>query len=490
MWRAAWISSWLMTLATCAHGAGYFEIQVVDEATGRGVPLVELTTTSNARFVTDSAGRVAFHEPDLMGREVYFSIKSHGYEYPADGFGFRGARLTPKLGERTTLKVKRTIIAERIYRITGEGLYRDTQLLGHKPPLVREGLPGNVMGQDSVQVTQYQGKLYWFYGDTNLAHYPLGIFRTAGAMTPLPGKDFDPERGVPLQYFVDANGRARNMMPLTGDENAKQGVVWIDGVVTVPDEQERERMVCHWTRLKSLGEPVEKGMGVWNDQEQIFEPVSRLKLADWRHVTGPVTRVREGDQDYLLGGLMYLNTRVPARLKDVLDPEKYEGWANVADDTDAPTFAWRLGVEPFFVGRATNKQRQGKEALHPVDVATGKPVVLHGGSIRWNKHRQKWIAIGVEQGGTSFLGEVWYSEADAPTGPWRKAIKIVSHDKYSFYNPVHHAFLDAEGGRVIYFEGTYTHTFSGNNQPTPHYDYNQIMYRLNLDDPRLKALRE
>lgn len=26
---------------------------------------------------------------------------------------------------------------------------------------------------------------------------------------------------------------------------------------------------------------------------------------------------------------------------------------------------------------------------------------------------------------------------------------------------------------------------SGNTRPTPRYDYNQILYRLDLDDPRL-----
>lgn len=484
MLRTMFVVASLLLAVQRAVAADYFEIQVVDEATERGVPLVELTTTSNTKFITDSAGRIAFHEPGLMGREVYFSIKSHGYEYAADGFGFRGARLTPKLGERATIKIKRTNIAERLYRITGDGIYRDTLLLGLTPPLVRDGLPADVTGQDSVQVTRYQDKLYWFYGDTNLVNYPLGIFRMAGATTPLPGEDFDPERGVPLTYFTNDAGRARNMMPLDGDDKAKVGVVWIDGVVTVPDDEGREQMVCHWTRLKSLSEPVEKGMGVWNDNKQVFEPVTRLKLDDWRHLTGPITRVRENDTDYLLGGLMYLNTRVPARLKDVLDPTKYEGW-NKSDDDAAP--AWRLGAKPVFVGRASDQQ---KSNVHPRDAATGKPVALHGGTVRWNKHRQKWIALGVQIGGTSMLGEVWYSEADAPTGPWLKAVKIASHDKYSFYNPVHHDFLDADDGRVIYFEGTYTHSFSGNNQQTPRYDYNQVMYRLDLDDPRLKAARE
>src|SRR5207237_2155347 len=37
----------------------------------------------------------------------------------------------------------------------------------------------------------------------------------------------------------------------------------------------------------------------------------------------------------------------------------------------------------------------------------------------------------------------------------------------------------------IFFEGTYSHTFSGSPEPTPRYDYNQVMYRLDLADPRL-----
>jgi hypothetical protein len=64
-------------------------------------------------------------------------------------------------------------------------------------------------------------------------------------------------------------------------------------------------------------------------------------------------------------------------------------------------------------------------------------------------------------------------------------VKVVTHDKYSFYNPKHHPMFDQNDGRTIYFEGTYTHSFSGNPEQTPRYDYNQIMYRLDLSDARL-----
>ena len=89
--------------------------------------------------------------------------------------------------------------------------------------------------------------------------------------------------------------------------------------------------------------------------------------------------------------------------------------------------------------------------------------------------------IVVQRGGkSSFLGEVWYAEADAPEGPWQDARKILTHDRYSFYNPVQHPLFDQDGGRTIYFEGTYSTTFSRENDPTPRYDYNQMMYRLDV----------
>ena len=51
-----------------------FRIQVVEEETGRGVPLVELRTVNQVRYFTDSNGIVAFDEPGLFNRKVFFSI--------------------------------------------------------------------------------------------------------------------------------------------------------------------------------------------------------------------------------------------------------------------------------------------------------------------------------------------------------------------------------------------------------------------------------
>src|SRR5207249_10127808 len=102
-----------------AEPSRYFAIHILDEQTGRGVPMVELQTTSSVSYYTDSNGLVAFHEPGLMNRKVWFGVSAHGYEFPPDAFGARGVTLLTKPGGSAQLKIKRTNIAERLYRITG-----------------------------------------------------------------------------------------------------------------------------------------------------------------------------------------------------------------------------------------------------------------------------------------------------------------------------------------------------------------------------------
>jgi len=127
-----------------------------------------------------------------------------------------------------------------------------------------------------------------------------------------------------------------------------------------------------------------------------------------------------------------------------------------------------------------------REGLFQLQDKDGKPVLVHRGSVCWNNFRRKWIMIGTQQFGSSFLGEVWYAESEQPTGPWTHAKRIVTHKNYSFYNPRQHPYFDKHGGRVIFFEGTYTTLFSGNKQKTPRYDYNQVMYKLDLAHPDLQ----
>jgi hypothetical protein len=492
----------LATLAAATAAPEPFGIRVVDAASGRGVPLVELETVNHLLHVTDSAGWVAFNEPGLMDREVFFHVRSHGYEFPKDGFGNAGVRLHTKPGGRTEIKLKRVNIAERLYRITGEGIYRDSVLLGQKPPLRAPVLNAEVLGQDSVQAAVYRGKIHWFWGDTQRARYPLGQFQTSGATSELPSRGgLAPAVGVDLAYFTDPEGFSRRMVPLP-----EPGMVWIDGLLTVPDETGRERLVAHFARMKSLGERLEHGLVIFEDERAAFARLKALPLSDtWRHPAGQSFRWRDQGRDYIGFASPFATVRVPATLAAVRNPAAYESFtclapegtywgAETAIERDAqgrPVWGWKANTAPVgqaeelaFIGAGKLKPEEAR--LQPRDVETRQPVKLHAGSIRWNAWRKRWVMIAVQSPGSSFLGEVWFSEADSPAGPWRWARKIVSHERYSFYNPAQHAFFDEDGGRVIYFEGTYTRDFSGNPVATPRYDYNQIMYRLDLADPRLR----
>jgi hypothetical protein len=502
------MSIWMVAISSAqtVSASPYFGIRVVDAQTGRGVPLVELETVNHLSWVTDSNGWVAFHEPGLMGQRVFFFVRSHGYEFPKDGFGFAGVALRPVAGEKVTIKIKRVNIAERLYRVTGEGIYRDSVLLGEPTPLAEPLGSGMVAGQDSAFAELYQGKIVWFWGDTARMRYPLGHFWMAAAVSDLPSNGgLDPALGVNLRYFTDEEQFSRPVARL----GVEKGMIWADGFLTLPDESGRQRLVCHYAHMQSLAKMLGHGLAVFNDEKAEFERLKTLDLEDrWRFPgQAHVIRHQDGGTDYIYFGEVFPSIRVRAEWKQYLDPTSYEAYTCI-ENGGTPTestlarsadgrlcYEWKRKTKPV----DGNVERQliavghvKAEEAHflPTDVDSGQPVLMHRGSVRWNEDRNRWIMIAGQSAGSSNLGEIWYAEATDLTGPWRRAKKIVTHDRCSFYNPVHHSFFDQDDGRVIYFEGTYTHTFSGNPVATPRYDYNQIMYRLNLDDPRLKPVRE
>jgi hypothetical protein len=456
----------------------YAGIRVVDAATNRGVPLVELTTVNQLKFVTDNAGYVALREPELMNREIFLHVFSHGYEVKKDGFGTVGAKVTPEAGKVAEIRIVRKNIAERLCRLTGEGTFRDSELLGKEVPPRPNG---KVFGQDSVQAAVYKGKVRWFWGDTSRGDYPLGMFRTAGAVTLRPGAKFDASTGLAYEYFTEKNGFVRAMMPL---KERPAGVVWIDGLCVVPDAKGNEAMIAHYSRRKGLADQLEHGLCQYDDATDTFQPIIELPLNEkWRHPHGhPIIHEHEGKK-WLLSGNPGLNVRVPATLEAVRDAKQYEAFA-----WEKKEWVWQAALSPTGSEQEAKLVKIGTLAAEntrflPSNAAEPKErVQLHNGSVRWNAHRKKWVLLAGQYGGKpSFLGEVWYAEADSPTGPFAKAVKVATHDRMTFYNVCQHEFLDADGGRTIHFEGTYTADFSGNPVKTPRYEYNQILYRLDLD---------
>jgi hypothetical protein len=503
MKHALAIAAILLSANVYAAPADYFGIQVIDEQTNRGVPLVQLETVNNIRFWTDSNGYVAFDEPGLMDQKVFFKVSSSGYEFPKDAFGITGVALDVKPGGSATIKAKRTNIAERIYRITGGGIYRDTLLLGKKAPTSQPVLDGQVLGQDSCLAVVHNNEIYWFWGDTNRPSYPLGQFGTSGATSELPSNGgLDPNLGIDLHYFVDARGFSRPMAKLP-----EKGAIWIGGVMVLPDDSGAERIVCGYSLVKSLGDTLQRGLMVFNEQTQSFERIKQMSVDAPIVPTGQAFRVKESDGEYFYFAHPYPDLRVKADWKSVTDPAAYEAYTPLKTaagfDKNAPPldrdsnghlrYSWKRNTKPLNIREQRDLVASGKidETDSPFrihDAESGRAILAQGGSVAWNAYRKKWVMIFVEaEGKSSILGDVWYAQADAPLGPWTRATKIAVHDKMSFYNPVHHPFFDQDGGKVIYFEGSYTYNFSNNPQSAvARYEYNQLMYRLDLSDPRIK----
>lgn len=489
------------------------ELQVIDKATRRGIPMVELTTVDDVVYITDSAGRVAFDEPELKGAIVFFKVTSPGYQVARDGFGIEGVRLKMEPGRSHVIEMTRTNLAERLYRITGRDIYRDSVRLGHPVPLEQPVLNGNVVGQDSIQPAVYQNQLYWFWGDTNQLQYPLGLYRTAGAISALPPQGgLDPSEGINMTYFTNDNGFARAMVEIQNPE----GVVWIHGVCVVQDDSGQDTIVAQFSRRRGLSDALEQGHVRWNDKRQIFERLQSIELKEsWRMLRDHPIRYKEGSTEYLMFGNPFPVTRVPATLTAIQNPDAYESYScredvagpdltdeqlagsrPVRDDAGQLIWAWKKAPPVT----QQDEQRWLKNGLITVEEAHYLPrdadlqnrvVQMHSGTVQWNSYRNRWVMIAIEQAwdksSPSFLGEVFYSEAEFAQGPYSQAVKVATHPGQSFYNPCHHVFFDQHDGKTIFFEGTYCNTFT-RSPATPRYNYNQLMYRLDLGQQRLTEI--
>ena len=447
--------SCLLLAASPAFSAESCRIEVVDRQNGWPVPLVQLRTTHHVSFVTDNAGVIALDAPELMGREAWFDVLGHGYEVKKDGFGYRGVRLKPEAGKTLRVEVDRTNIAKRLGRSTGAGLFAENQKSGrdldwHDPS------GGNVFGCDSVQNAVYRGKMFWAWGDTMLPHYPLGIFDMSSATTAIqPLTSFEPPLRLKLDYFTDDARKPRGVAKMPGS-----GPTWVTGYVSLPDRTGAARLCGSYMKIRNHLEVYEWGLCVWDDAAEQFNQLRVVWTKSEKSPKPPTVpdghpvfwKDPQGKQWVLFGNPLPL-LRCPAT---------FEAWQDSA--------TWEI--------------LQPQPSLPSAkDAKTVKP---HSGSIAWNAFRKRWVTVFMESfGKPSAFGELWYAEANAPTGPWGKAVKILSHDNYTFYNPRLHPEFTPTNSPILIFEGTYTSEFADRPVPTPRYNYNQILYRLDLDDRAL-----
>ncbi len=430
------------------------EIKIVDRQTGWPVPMIEVETTNQLKFVSDNAGRIALDAPELMGVSTWLNVRGHGYSVPKDGFGYRGVRVVPEAGGKISIAVDRDQLAMRLGRLTGAGLFAESQKLGYELDWKESG----VMGCDSVQNAMHLGKRFWAWGDTNLPNYPLGRFHMTGATTlhsdSLPVL---PPVRVAYQYFREPDTRPSNLAEFRGD-----GPTWLSGLVSLPGHDGAYKLVASYSKIRPPMTEYERGLCVWNEQTKRFDRLSVL----WREVDkdnqnaiSPPTGHSFFKTDDKGARWVYFGDPLPTmRCK-----ADYESWSNPE--------SW-IALKP----QATIATLNSDEEIEP-----------HRGAVIWHPIAGKWISIFTQFGGDrSFLGEIWLAVAESPEGPWRNAVKVASHERYTFYNPqVHPVFADGNQP-VVLFEGTYTKTFSKTKDATPRWDYNQVLYRVNLDDALLK----
>ena len=148
------------------------------------------------------------------------------------------------------------------------------------------------------------------------------------------------------------------------------------------------------------------------------------------------------------------------------------------------------GRRPLDASWSSGVFRPDEARLLPVDVDTGP---ARADAPRHGAVERVSAPLGDDRpgvGGTSPLGEVWYSEAAGRPVPGGGRRKIVTHDRYTLLQPGAPSVLRRGGRPADLLRGHLRRTrFSGNPEATARYDYNQIMYRLDLADPRCRPRR-
>jgi hypothetical protein len=424
-------------------------IHVVEKGRGWPVPLVELRTLHQVRFVSDNAGLIAFDLPELMGRETWFDVIADGYEVPKDGFGYRGVRLLPQPGKSLRVVVQQTSFARCMGRLTGGGLFGESQKLD----LARDWTESGILGCDSVHTAVHRGRLFWIWGDTTLPSYPLGIFNSSSATTRLgPLQSLMPPLRMTFDYFRDKNERPRGVADVPGE-----GPAWITGYVSLPDQKGVPHLVATYMKTKQSLRAYQWGLVVWDETTSKLVPLRVLWNESAQSPKAPpvpdghaLVWSDETGKRWVLFGDPFPALRCPAT---------FEAWSDPA--------TWQV-LKPQKTVRAAGD---------------GAAITPHRGSIAWSPWRQRFVTIFVQRDGQpSPLGEIWFAEAGSPAGPWGPAVKVLSHEHYTFYNPMLHPEMTPAGSPVLFFEGTYSTSFSDASQPTPRYDYNQVLYRLDLDE--------
>src|SRR3569832_2166753 len=150
----------------------------------------------------------------------------------------------------------------------------------------------------------------------------------SGATTALPGK-LDPSTGFDLNYFTNADGFAKAMCPLPGE-----GVVWLSGLVVLPDGDGQQRMLAWFQRRRGLEAVLDNGFVIYNDAKDLFEKKSSEPVDALLFPIGYPSRIKTKEgADYIYFTDPYPSLRVKADFQSYLDLSQYEGYTCLKEGT-------------------------------------------------------------------------------------------------------------------------------------------------------------
>src|SRR5262249_22876575 len=221
-----------------------------------------------------------------------------------------------------------------------------------------------------------------------------------------------------------------------------------------------ERMFACYVKIKPPLESYERGLVEWNDENKEFRRVASFDLKSPLYPIGHAFQQTENGTNYVYFCHPFPIVRARATAEALRDPTSYEAFTPLKEGSRLDKaeidrvdrrvrYGWKRDTPPLSPQDQDKLVRAGKlkeeeKLLCLQDADTGKPILTSSGTVCWNDYRKRWVMIVQQAWGTSFLGEIWYAEADTPLGPWVYAKKIVTHDKYTFYNVKQHAYFDKE----------------------------------------------
>ncbi len=493
------------------------DVKVLDDVSGVPLPGAVLTRLDKRSvYVSDNKGMVALHEQDRQNLVTQFKVEAPGYQSIAS----QGINLTPGASEQAIELVPQAEqVAQRLYRMTGVGLERETHLLGTAAPSPTDTklINADVLGQDGPMATLYTKagsteKVFWTFGDTRHPNHDNDNLAGSGATSDKIPTDLN--TSLPLTYYktdtVPGFARERSVVAKADFSPTINAARWPFGLSTIDN-----RLYTWVTIVNTSGTPwtfYPIAVGVFDDATNRFTKLGEIPHesdATNPNFTTPGEhsfKVKEGATEYLhSGGFMQRSNGVKETLirvraaQDALIPSttfpkgEYEEYTPYKADgtvdrpSGRPIYAWKKQINDPVLNTGLNADERLVGQMRVLGGAGGStgPILQHKSTRQFNTYRNRYVNVFNQWGSSSSM---YYSEADTPVGPWAWGRRIVNQAAntnppsrgFDLYNP--HLLPFYGQGKTLYFAAVFAHAFANTWEPIPRYDYNVVMNRLKLTD--------